>query len=287
MTKKKSRTKSDITKVKPSGGGFLAGVEDDKSLDSMAEFMIVPRLKIIHGQTRAELKDRFGEGSVVITPGDALVCEENDAGFEFVPHFFFTEWCKWSDLKDKENNSIMERSFDPTCDIAKRAQNPETRDEVYEGDAKKPVKQQRFWRYVQHFCWAGVIYGDHPLAGTPVVLSMERGEFSNGRSFITAIQMRRVDVEAEDGTKDRKRVPLWAQRWQLKVGTRQGEAGSWFGFDYESVGIIDDDDAENFRAEHIELARLHEENKLRVDHGEDKDSGEVTPSEEVGENDEY
>lgn len=269
MAKKASRTgdEGNITKVEPAGG-FLTKVQDDKSLDSMAEFMIVPRLKIVQGSAATELKERFGEGSVIIRPGDAMVVDPDEGGFLFVPHFFFVEYCKWSDYKDKDSNAILDRTFDPTHDVAKRSMDPDKRDEVYEGDDKKPAKSQRFYSYVQHFCWPGVIYGNHPLAGTPVVLSMERGEFGNGRNFITAIQMRRHEVDGE-----RVKVPLWAQVWSLKVSERPATvANSWLGFDFEAQGVITDGEAEQFRDDHLELARLHEENRLRVDHGDEREA---------------
>jgi hypothetical protein len=273
------RTDTEITKVE-GNAGFLAQYQDDKSLQSMKQHMIVPRLKLIQAMTDAKLKERFGEGACIITPGEALVCGTEDAGFDFVPLFFFSEYCKWSDLKDKESPSIMERSFDPTSDIAKRAANADTRDEVYEGDENKPPKQQRFYRYVHHFCWAGVIYGDHPLADTAVVLSMERGEYGNGRAFITSQQMRRQTLD--DGS--RVQVPLWAQVWKLVPASRTGEQGNWFGFNFEGNGVISEVHAADFRARHLDLERAHEENRLRVDRSEDGLDDEPTDS---GESDEY
>lgn len=252
------------------GASFLQQyVEEDKSLAGLGEHMVVPRLKIIQGQSDPEMKKRFGEGSVIVRPGDALVAKDNK--FLFVPQLFFVEYCLWSDRRDTQAPSILQRSYDPASDIAKRAADKDRRFEVYEGHEGKPERERWMRRYVQHFCFPGVIYGDHSLAGTPVVLSFERGEFGQGRSFIGACNMRRED----DGNGGKIKVPLWAQVWALNSALRSNDQGNWYGFDYEGAGVISPDEAPAFKQAHLELSEQHAANRLRVDHGDDQDSGEA------------
>lgn len=265
---------AEITKV--GNVNFLAEhLEADTSLDGMEQFVIIPRFKVVQAMSSAELKEKHGEGSIIVQPGSGLAHKRGDKQQKpllFVPLMFFTEWCKWSDLHDKENPSIMERTFDPTSELAKRAADPKLRQEKYsDGTDKK-------FSYVQHFVFPGIIYGDHPLAGTQVTLSFERGEFNTGRAFISSTRMRRGKMD--DGTQ--VPVPLWAQVWELESNTRKGEKGTWYGIDPKApeVPIIDQAQADEFRNAHLELTRLHALNKVKVDHGDPDD-------EEGGESDEF
>jgi len=263
---KRIRTEQQITKVAGQGNYLQQYVEEDKSLKTVQEHVVLPRMKIIQGQTDNELKQAFPEGSVIIRPGDAKVWGPDDQPFLFVPLFFHVEWNKWSDYKDKESPSIVEGPvFDPTHLLAKMAANRDKRTELYAGHESKPVKQQWFYSYVQHFCWTGIIYGEHDFAGTECVLGMERGEFGNGRQFINAISMRRIDLGER-----RVPQPLWSQVWSMQPSLRQGKQGNWYGFDFNPADnpVIDESDAESLRARHLELARLFEENRLRVDQTE-------------------
>ena len=263
-----------ITKVPGAAGtNFLAQYSaQDTSLDSMASLVMLPRLKIIQGQTAADLKKQFGEGSVIIRPGDALCWQEGDNPFLFVPLFFHREWIKWADNKDKDRLIVDGPVYKEDHPLAIKSKDKNTRSELYEGHAGKPDREKMYYSYVEHLCWTGVIYGDHPLAGQEVVLGMERGEFYNGREFINAISMRRQNIDVSDPNDPNKtisqriKVPLWAQVWALQPAVREGELGNWYGLDFQPADnpVIDSSDAEAFSSRHAELARLFQEGKIRV-----------------------
>ena len=174
-----------------------------------------------------ELKKQFGEGAIVMRPGNQLVCSEGES-FLFVPIFFFAEFTKRSDLNDKESPMTLVRSFDQASDLAQLARDPDKREEVYEGHEGRPEKDQMKYRYVESLRFAGVIYGDHELTGTPCSLSFERGEFSQGKNFVSAIRLRKTKVETEDGIRA-VAVPLWAQVWEIGSVFRDKGAKKWFG----------------------------------------------------------
>lgn len=283
----KDRTESQIQRVNPS---FLAQyVETDTSLEGMDQYRILPRLKIIQGMTDKALKDVFGEGAAIIRPGDACVLSPQEVRegkrFLFVPQFFWAEAAKWADLKDKEGPSVIARSFDPTSELFKRADDPDKRFEIYPGYENKRPEDQRRYRYVHHLRFAGVIYGDHGLAGTPVVLSFERGEFMQGKNFISAIKMRRQKITVGEGEFAEEKsvpVPLWAQVWSFTIGWRpRAEGGGWYGFDFQPAEppLISEKDHEEMYKAHVELKELHEKDRLRVD---DDDSGREDPAEVRG-----
>lgn len=273
MAKRTDKSK-DIVKVPGASGSFLTKyVETDQSLAAMQPYVIVPRIKIIQAMTDAELKKKLGpDGTVCVRPGDGLLGPPNGS-FLFVPQFFFSEFALWADRKDKESPRIIRRSYDATSDIAKAAANETLRYEVYEGHEKKPEKDRWKRSNVHHFCWVGVIYGDHELKGQQAVLSMERGEWGNGRRFISAISMRRHQPEGMD---QKVPVPLWAQVWELKSAFRDKGDKKWWGFDFsgpsEAAPIITDEEGDAFHEEHLRLAQLHEQSRLRVDHAEGDDT---------------
>lgn len=267
-----------IQKVPGLGSNFLAQYASvDTSLDSMASLVMLPRLKIIQGQTAQDLKKQFGEGSVIVRPGDALCWRDGDAPFVFVPLHFHREWIKWADNKDKDNMIVEGPVYDETHAIALKSKDKNTRTEVYPEDAGKPDRERRYYSYVEHLCWTGVIYGDHSLAGQEVVLGMERGEFYNGREFINAISMRRQSIEVPDPNNPgstittRVKVPLWAQAWALQPSLREGEFGNWYGLDFQPADnpVIDQADAEAFSARYAELSRLFREGKMKVVHSDE------------------
>jgi hypothetical protein len=272
----KSNRMDDATKgiVKVPGvtGGLLAKYQEDTSLDLLQQYVIVPRLKIIQAMTDQALKDKIGnDGTVCITVGEASLVAKKGEPFLFQPRFFYNEWAKWADRNDKDSNRIVERSYDPTSELAKRAADSNRRYEEYPDQGNKPADKRMKWTYVHHFVWVGVVYGSHPLAGTEVVMSMERGEFGNGRQFITAIASRR---HMPDGTTEKMKVPLWAQVWELKSALRDKSQGKWWGYDFgapttEGVApMIPDSEFELAHAEFLRLSQLHEQNRLRADHGE-------------------
>jgi hypothetical protein len=265
-----------MVKVEGVSGGFLATVQgQDNSLASLQAHVIVPRLKIIQQMTAKDLKDKVGgDGTVCIRPGDEVVAALEEP-FLFTPRFFYSEYNKWADRKDTESNRILARSFDPASDIAKRAADTNRRKEVYPDQEKKPEDKKLYYTYVHHFCWFGVIYGEHELSGNEVVLSMERGEYGNGRQFITAISGRKF---IPDGADKKIPVPLWGQVWELNSKIRPPKNGNqWYGFEFRAPkdrpAIIKDDEAEHAQAEYLRLSQLHEERRLQVDHAE----GDETP----------
>jgi len=284
MTESQSnaRMETNVVKVQGVDPNFLAKyTEEDHSLDTLKEHRIVPRLKIIQAPSDINLKAAFGEGSLIVRPGDTLICKFNaePKTFKFVPLFFFVEYAKWLDLKDansKVKGPIVERVFDSTSPIAIKAKDPNKRREVYEGYEHKPENEKYYYRYVEHLRFIGLIYGEHPLVGTPITLSFERGEFSQGKNFISAIMLRRQMIDGQS-----KQVPLWAQVWQFSVQFKAPDANrKWYGLKFEAAdpSIIQESEAEAMRTLNKEFKELFNQQRLLVQEDvadEDKEIGSV------------
>jgi len=241
---------------------FLEDEVDDTSLDVMRDHRILPRLKVVQGTSKQELIEQFGAGSVIVQPGNIEVVKK-EVSFLAVPVLFFVEYCKWSDLKDEESPAVVDRTFDPTSELAKISRDAKKREEVYQGDedAKKP----KIWRYVEHLNFVCFIYNeDSALRGEPVVQSFSRGEYGTGQGFINACSMRRS--------------PLWSQVWQVKPAYRdKGAERKWYGLDWtappEDIGPhIKADQKDFFKDAHVAFKDLQEKKRLIVDHSEKEDS---------------
>ena len=272
-------------KVQGADLSYLAQFEkDDNSLAGMQEYEIVPRLKILQGLSDTDLKKKFGEGSVIIRPGDALVWKDNDPPFLFVPLFFFAEFAKYSDRRDKQSPMTIARTFEPVSEIATRARDPQKRFEFYPDQEKKQDKDKWKYRYVEHLRFVGLIYGDHPLAGTRVVLSFEKGEFYQGKSFISGIKMRKrqADVTLDDGSVVKKNypIPLYAQVWQFKASIRDKGENKWIGLDFSipETPVVASHEVQEFHDLWNSLKGVFDQNRLRVD-GDDNDDPDPDPAE--------
>lgn len=267
MMAKRTDSPKDLKVVDGTTPNFLAQyVEKDTSLDNMDQYVIIPMLKTIQGLSDQSLKDRFGEGAVVVRPGDVLVAEREES-FIFQPLFFFTEFCKWADRRDKSQNSIVVRTFDETSEVAKLSRDPEKRQEVYSGHEQKKPDDQWKYRYVEHLNFPGVIRGDHELTGTFTTLSFQRGEFTQGKNFISAVKMRRQELQEGQ----RVKVPLWAQVWAFKSTLRDRNGNKWFGLDFVAAdpSVIGESMAQDSKARFDDLKNSHEKKLILVDRGEE------------------
>jgi len=251
-----------MTRVGGDAPNWLTTYEEpDDSIVDMAEYRILSRLKVVQSMSAEELKENFGEGSIIIAPGNVLVAAKKEPVL-FVPVFFFTEFCVWGDRDDIAGPTIRDRSFDKAGDIARRCRDPERREEEYDDGKFKA-------RYVEHLNFAGFIYGDHPQTMTACVLSFSRGEFGTGRNFINAVTLRKVGG---------KTAPLWSQVWKLQTNFRDGGASKkWWGIDPtnpddDTPSFISAEQVEFFKTEHVSCKEDFEKSKLLVDHGDDPEA---------------
>ena len=269
------RTESAIKKVEGDPTFLSKYIQDDHSLDGMQEYRVLPVLKVVQSMSDREQKEKVGQGSCIIRPGDTILCSGQES-FQVVPLYFWVDFAKWSDLKDTDSPNVMARSDSPVSDIAKLSRDPDKRLEVYPGDEAKPSSDRRHYRYVEHLRFVVMVYGEHDFSGQVATLTFERGEFFTGKNFISAIQMRKTRVGD-----DMVPVPLWAQVWQLSVGFRDRGARKWYGIDFAAAdqNTILESEAPQFQAAFMEYKELQDKARLRVD-DEDLPEGETAANEE-------
>jgi len=242
--------------------GYEADMAEQNA--SMGEYVIVPRMKIIQGTSHENLTRDFGVGAVIFSPGNALVVKHDSTTatnksdtFTFNPLFQYTEFMKWKDLKDKDEETpmILDRSFDRTGELAIRARDPKRRFERY-GPLDQNTRQPKFQaRYIEFLNFLGFIRGDHPLANTPCAISFSRGEFSTGKNFISAVQMRKT--------------PIFTQIWDFNSAFKsRGTERKWWGWEYSPAEEpnISNDEFQSMREQHLGLKKAFNDKLLQVDH---------------------
>ncbi len=262
MANKRENTEQ-LTRVQPPAGtpSYLTKyVAEDTSLEQVKEYRILPRIKIVQAMSGEDYKTDFDEGDVIVNPGGILLSKYDKKAkkgkpFLIVPVFAFTEFCLWSDRRDKASPMIQDRSFDKTSMIAARARNPKARFEVY-GDPK--VEKPLVRRYVEHINFASFIYGDDNAdKGLLVGLSFSRGEFGRGKRFCTDLSHRHI--------------PTWSQVWAFQPGFRDMGDKKWYGLDHippteeNPYGpAILEKEVEFFHAQYEEFGLLMAARKLGV-----------------------
>lgn len=245
------RLKSTAVTVGQDAPSYLAKfAADDHSTDSIQEYRVLNRVKVIQAMTSPDLKRDFGEGTAVLIPVRQLVVPTGGS-FLFVPLMFWPEFIKWRDINDKGGSAIIARSTDKAGEIAVKSRDAEKRLEVY------PDNPKFKYRYVEHLNFAGLIYGEN----TPVAVSFSRGEFFTGRNFCTMIGMRKIG---------QNKAPLWMQVWQMKTAMRNRNGYSWWGLEptNPAEGIspwIQEDEIPLMQALYKELYDQYGKNNLGVD----------------------
>jgi hypothetical protein len=260
MTSLKKTTDSAVARVGDIPEHMLAMLAEQKEHDSLANMRhhrTLARVAIIQGSTKGELKEKYGEGSLVIVSAEKVLCKVNEF-VDLVPVLFFDEYIAWNDRKDKISPMIHEKSFEHGSIVASKAGVREKWSEKY-GD-----KLEFERRYAHHLNFVCAVYGNHELKGVPVTLSYSRGSFKKGRALIDAIKLRRING---------MQVPLYGSVFRFMPARERNDKGEWWvaGFknpDPPESPWIASADAPIAKTMHDELLKDYESRDLSVKHEE-------------------
>lgn len=249
----------------------------DSSLETMKHHRVLNRISLIQGMTAKEMKQKFGEGSIVIPASDVCLAKLGEK-FDFVPVMFFDEFVTWNDRADKSQPSkIFERSYDRASLIAVKAGDPNRRAEQYGEEQTGPNGKFYFKRkHTHHLNFLIMIYSGQ-FKGTMCALSFSRSEFKKGLSFISAIKMRKITNGAHS-----VQAPLWATVWSITPGDRKNDKGEWYGYDISPAEkpFIDNADVMPFKTIHEELMKEYKDRAISVGH-EAAEMGEDSAADET------
>jgi len=237
--------------------------EEPVGMEQLRTYMIPPRLKIVQKQASEELLAEFGIGDVIVSPMNHLVSEMETSskgqptgdsdGFNFIPIFFFPEWCVWNDYKLRGSApTILERSLDPMSEVALCAKNPSTR--IKQHPDSKDLKI----RYVEHLNFIIHIPGldDYPI------MSFAKGGHSRGSSFCALARQRKA--------------PLFGCVFHARQKQLTNEGGSWWVLDIQnpedSQWVEDKEKFAEFKKMHEECKKAHVNSLITPSYDDDDES---------------
>jgi len=218
--------------------------EEVKGIEQVGEHMTTPRLAIIQAMSDQDRKETFGEGGVAIMP-DGVKVAGKDEEFIAIPLVFWVTWEQWSDINDSGSPMIENSTQDSTHEIAKKARNKDTREEMYgEGFKRRYVESLNFIMKIDS--------GD--AMGELATISFSVGEHHTGSRLC--------------GLLKRRPCSIFANRIAFRTALRQRNNRSWYGFDFanpETDAIIQDKAVyEELEKVHDSLSGLVNTNKLVV-----------------------
>lgn len=263
----------NMEKVKPNPLAIPTWMSDaPMGTETMQEYVILPRLKVIQKQASPELLQKFEIGDVIAAPMNLMIApvlkdskgkpKEMGESFLFVPLFFFPEACTWNplDLRGREPG-IIDRSLDRNSPIFAKARDPQLRKEPH------PKYPDKFIRHVEHLNYIVLLLGKPGMDSQLLTMTFSRGEHSVGRRFSSVVSMRRA--------------PLYGCVFEARSQHRQNNQGDWYGIDVDNPSEhspwVDKDRFEMLKAIHLDLADKHAKSLIRVQHEEaEVDAEEVT-----------
>lgn len=159
---------------------FLAPVEGQKQVgaEQTRNYIRPSFLKIVQAMTDQNLKEQFGEGSLISTPENILVCKKDTPVF-FVPLLFYTEYRRQYPIDAPEY--ITERTTNPEDDLAVKARSRRKEDRMFD-DGSEATEALNFM----------ILLLNHELSGKSLVLSCSGGSWTEGASLCSLISSRNV-----------------------------------------------------------------------------------------------
>lgn len=257
--------KNAITTIKPAGSA-LAPLpafmqQNTDGLDSLREYVILPRLKVVQKQSGKDFLDLYNIGDVVAMPTQQLVLElgKDDRGrplstsqaLRVTPIFFYPEAACWNPIEMKGSEpAITYRTTNINDPAFAKARNANTRmeDTGQEKDGKKLYR-----RWVEHLIFVCVLH-DHPISD-PVAISFQRGEFTVGRTFSSLISQRRA--------------PIYGGVYELRSTYRPDRGkGDWYGLQPSNPAEnpwVSSEQYETCSKLHADIKAAHEVNRVTTD----------------------
>jgi len=232
---------------------FMDGTDGTESL---SQYIIPPRMKIVQKQSGSPFDERFNPGDVIVVP-QMLQITDKEKPFYFLPIFFYPEWCVWNPIQMRGTLPVIrERTLDPNHPLVAKSRDPKLWSEPC------PESPEYALRIVEHLNFVVLLLGDVALSDTPVVVSFMRAEHRCGSNLAALIRMRKA--------------PIFGCQFEAHVGHRENQKGSWFGIDVGNpsdqtiCGSFVEDEIffEHCRELHEQYKSSHEASKIVVEYDE-------------------
>lgn len=242
-----------VTRVDPMASmpaHLRVGKTEIVGLDHAKDYITPPFIKIVQKQSDDEMIAAYGIGTAILTPMGVEIARAEET-FNFTPLMFWPEWAVWADIALKgQVPAILERTLEPTSEIALRAKDSNRREGTYTFDGKECKA-----RWVEHLNFI-VIVRNRGI-DVPAVMSFARASHADGRKFLSLLQVRNTH-------------PCGCV-FAAKTTPRKNAKGQWHAFnvsnpDPDTVSPwVEADEFERLKSVADDLVAKHREGLVRVD----------------------
>lgn len=224
----------------------------------MAMYVTSPRLKVMQGIRRGELKTEFEEGDCVAMPMQQLIIPAGGV-FHFAPLMFYPEWLCVNPI-ELGGQMIRRRTLEVTDEVAIKARDQDRRSEPHPDVPRKDGKDM-FIRYVECLNFVVMILEpENPLFGIGLTLSFARGEHKQGSKLSSLIRMRKVEEP-------------YACRFEARVGPRKNDKGEWVGLNVDNPRSgepwVTTEQFDAFRPLHETYVKAYTDRLLKVEYDDE------------------
>ena len=234
----------------------------DTSLESLRGYTILPRLQVLQGLSDPDLINKFGLGSLIVSPVNELVPPATLC----VPLFFFPSWATINDIKLRGSEPVvLEYSLDKSSAVAKKSEFLATREEAHPRQPGMKIHHMAMLNFV-------VTLPDfEPCAMQPLLLSYRKAEYRIGMQLASRLMI--------------SRIPIYARKWSINVVARKNNQGQWYSLQLDTPTIdgepanpyVDEGLFKQLEAMHKDISAMHAKNAVQTVSEEDAD---VADSEE-------
>lgn len=232
----------------------------DHSAGAMTEFIRPNRIRCLQSLSDLVKERHYHAGDIIALPLKQMIApvKLNEQGaptktgepFHIVPIYFYPEYITWNPRGSKK--AIRERTTDPNSEIAKKARNPETREETI--DSEK-VKHQEHLNFI-------VMVIDAPgFENMAMSLSYSKSEWLTGSNLCTLIRSRQA--------------PSYGCIFKAQANMRTNSEGEWYGIDVsnpdsnQSAFVENKEQFEAYEKLHDQFHKAYEKGLIDIGHDEE------------------
>jgi len=200
----------------PAGTQLPAHLQGRKPMgvETMKEFVILPRLKVIQKAASQEFMADHDTGDLISIPTKLMIAKAkrgnpNTGGlFIFIPLYFYPSWCVLNDFKLKgKEPTYLKYTLDRNDPLVALCKDSKTREQPHPKDSSFKIKNCEQLNFVV------LIEGIAELANQPQVMTFMRGDYRQGSDLSSRIRMSNADIFAR----------RWVGRTKFNPGTGSGD----------------------------------------------------------------
>ena len=211
---------------------WMVTKKEDSGIELMGRYVSPPRLKIVQGQSKQDLKQEFGESAIIMAPENRLVVgpitkdspinpasgKREGGKIRCVPLFFFPEFLLTNPLGVPGLSFIRERTQDPESKIARLCVGrKEGREFPCPEDPSKMCKYSESLNFIVAI-WEP---GDFP---EPALITFRAGSWIEGANWCKILKMM-----------NQKQLPMYSQVFEINVGPRNKDQFDYYAFNVRSA----------------------------------------------------